>query len=67
MGDEKKKRGRPIIGEEPKTARIEGRVTNTTNQKFEYICKNRGLTKTAALEYLINNQYNFEIFLTKDD
>lgn len=67
MSEEQKKRGRPVIGGEPKIARIEGRVTNTTLSKFEYICKSRGLSKTAALEYLINNQYNFEVFVSNDD
>ena len=67
MKNLKRGRGRPKVDRETKTARIEGRVTNNTLSKFEYICKSKGLTKVGALEYLIDNQYNIEKFLNEND
>ena len=54
MLNEKLKRGRPCIGDEPLAIRLGVRVSHTLLDRLEAICRKRGVTKskliTEALE-----------------
>lgn len=48
------KKGRPIVGDEPKNKQIALRATETTVKKFDECSKATGKTKTDLLEEMVN-------------
>lgn len=61
MGEEKKKRGRPVTGE-AKTKQIHIRTTDNTYEMLSEICESHGVSKSEMFEKMVRTQYN----LTKD-
>lgn len=58
MSKEKKKMGRPIVGDEPKDIQIKFRISKTDNGKLEKISKITKMNKSEVLRNGIDIQYN---------
>ena len=58
MSKEKKKMGRPIVGDEPKDIQIKFRISKTDNEKLEKISKMTRMNKSEVLRNGIGIQYN---------
>ncbi len=52
------KKGRPIVGDEPKDKQIALRATATTVKKFTECSEITGRTKTDLLEEMVDNLHN---------
>lgn len=57
MNDEKKKRGRPIVGD-VKNKQVHIRTTGSVFDMMDEICKSQGLSKTQLFEKMVRTQYN---------